>query len=151
MPEPEGLGPLFAASLLLGVLLVVATLTRRWLGRREARAGALTAKARSFSTDAQEDPGRELLALADSLRDALVQRFGESWRAKTTEEVGASSTLVEFLGQERLGVLVEFLETVDRVKFAEAAAPSNPEVWREPARALAERLAAGARSTTIGK
>lgn len=58
------------------------------------------------------------IARADRIRSALVARFGESWSARTTEEIALDQPLLERLGPERTEILVEYLRRADRIKFA---------------------------------
>jgi hypothetical protein len=63
-------------------------------------------------------PRGRLVALSMSTKNALAARFGPTWRAKTTEELAAEPILAEFLGPEPLRELIEFLDRIDRLKFA---------------------------------
>ena len=69
-------------------------------------------------------PRGRLVALSKSTRNALAARFGTTWRAKTTEELAAEPLLAEVLGPEPLRDLIEFLDRIDRLKFATER--SNP-------------------------
>jgi hypothetical protein len=80
-------------------------------------------RARSRSDRASNEapdvtPRGRLVALSASTRQALTARFGATWRAKTTEELAAEPKLAEVLGPEPLKNLIEFLDRVDRLKFA---------------------------------
>jgi len=63
-------------------------------------------------------PRGRLVALANTTKNALAAQFGPTWRAKTTEELAADPVLAEVLGPEPLGELIEFLDGIDRLKFA---------------------------------
>ena len=63
-------------------------------------------------------PRGRLVALSTSTKNALAARFGTTWRAKTTEELAAEPLLAEVLGPEPLQELIEFLDRIDRLKFA---------------------------------
>ena len=94
---------------------------RPWLGCMEAVCAAVwpgrvpTARA---STSRTSTPRGRLVALSMSTKNALAARFGPTWRAKTTEELAAEPTLAEVLGPEPLRELIEFLDRIDRLKFA---------------------------------
>jgi hypothetical protein len=63
-------------------------------------------------------------------REALVRAFGPSLRARTTEEVAASSSLAERFGDEVMQRVVAYLRAVDRAKFSgDASAPDDELGW----------------------
>jgi hypothetical protein len=79
--------------------------------------------ARSRAADATPDepditPRGRLVALSMSTKNALAARFGATWRAKTTEELAAEPMLAAVLGPAPLKELIEFLDRIDRLKFA---------------------------------
>ncbi len=74
-----------------------------------------------------ETPRGRLLALSQSVREALTVQFGASSRAKTTEELSTDAQLEQVLGPEGLRELIRFLDHVDRLKFA----PERPSRGRE--------------------
>jgi hypothetical protein len=59
-----------------------------------------------------------MVAWAVAVREALVARFGPSWRAKTTEEIAEDHALAFALGVEDADRLLAFLGEADRAKFA---------------------------------
>ncbi|MFO0961255.1 MAG: hypothetical protein U0800_28065 [Isosphaeraceae bacterium] len=72
-------------------------------------------------------PPDGLIERAERIRSALVVRFGESWAARTTEEIAGSPALIDHLGPERAGELVGYLRLADRAKFAPLAEPPTPD------------------------
>jgi hypothetical protein len=161
--RPIGLG-VAAVTLALVVLVAVSW---RLLARRPSRQpgrsnGSVPA---APGQPATEPSDRErLIACAEEVRSALVARFGEGWRAKTTEEVAASAGLAEALGSETAGELIAFFRTADLAKFAgdrfdAQAVPGDdqraPTGWAERSSELVSRIAAagtaGAKSTINGK
>lgn len=96
------------------VLAVAAWLLWRTFRRRYAR--SLEGPATPDALDVT--PRGRLVALSTSAKSALATRFGPAWRAKTTEELAVETVLGELLGPEKLVELIEFLDRIDRLKFA---------------------------------
>jgi hypothetical protein len=98
-----------------------------------------------------------MAAWSIAVREALVARFGASWRARTTEEIAADATLAEALGPEPTARLVEFLSDADRAKFddrdgLQPPVPDDLPDWLIAFVAPTSNVpAAGARSRIIGK
>jgi hypothetical protein len=117
-----------------GLAAVVAlTLRRRALRRRSVTSqAAVRATVPPGPGDGADDRER-LIALAGTLRSALAERFGEGWRAKTTEEIAASPELAGELGVDGASSLVDFLRLADLAKFAgdhfNPSAVSDPASW----------------------
>ncbi len=74
----------------------------------------------SVSSLASIDSGARgrLLALSVGLRDALSGHLGASFRARTTEEIAVDNRVSALLGEERFRQFLQFLDLVDRIKFA---------------------------------
>ena len=114
---------------LLAVLFAALHLSR--IARRRtptARAsGSPTAGLdRRSSADSALD---RVVELSDTFRETLVGRFGEAWRAKTTEEIAQEPQLHEALGTDAAGGLLAFLHIADLAKFAGDRLPGYlPEV-----------------------
>jgi hypothetical protein len=107
-------GVLTALALL--AVLVLTGLGLLWRHRRRAaRTGPFTPGTGS-ETDAS--PRDRLVALSQSVRDALTLQFGAAGRAKTTEELAADDRLEQLLGNEGFRELIRFLDQIDRLKFA---------------------------------
>jgi hypothetical protein len=96
----------------------------RFLRRRLAR----SRPDRAALADLDLTPRGRLVALSTSTKHALTARFGPTWRAKTTEELAAEPILAEVLGPEPLKDLIEFLDRIDRLKFA----AERPDQIRQP-------------------
>jgi hypothetical protein len=117
-PEPWTDDPPIMAVVVATV--AVASLLSAWLlwrlfRRRRARA----ARPSVIGGNPPDDtPRGQILALSDSIREALIRQFGTAWRAKTTEELAEDSQLEQALGQEPLEELIRFLDRVDLLKFA---------------------------------
>jgi hypothetical protein len=58
------------------------------------------------------------MGLHESLREGLTTRFGNAFRAKTTEELSADERLAEHLGGEDFRDLIRFMDQLDRLRFA---------------------------------
>jgi hypothetical protein len=106
------------AALLLVVILSWAALYSVWRHRRIARSKKEQEKKALFEEPPNATPRERLIGLSGSLRAALTDRFGTSYRARTTEELGADGELGELLGVERFEQLIQFLDQIDRLKFA---------------------------------
>jgi hypothetical protein len=133
-PEPwPKSSPLESLWLLLGTLIlpVAGWLIWRMVRRRGARSNQGSAVPDTLDVT----PRGRLVALSTSTKNALASRFGSTWRAKTTEELAAESPLRDVLGPEMLGQLIEFLDRIDRLKFA-------PERPYHNGQSLPEELAA---------
>jgi hypothetical protein len=89
-----------------------------------------------------------IVALAEAARGALVERFGASWRAKTTEEIAADASPAEAFGPETAARLVALLGEADRVKFSGEGGDAQgveADAWAAWVESFV--AAAGARST----
>jgi hypothetical protein len=86
-------------------------------------------------------PRGRLVALSITAKSALAARFGLNWRAKTTEELATQPALAELLGPEMLGELIEFLDRVDRIKFAPHQKSQNGRSLEEELEAWDPRIA----------
>jgi hypothetical protein len=118
------------------ILAIPALAVLGWVCWKIIRRGlARSHSARASHDDSDATPRGRLVALSKSTRNALTARFGATWRAKTTEELAAEPLLAEVLGPEPLRDLIQFLDRVDRLKFA--AERSNQ--FRQP---LDDELAA---------
>jgi hypothetical protein len=68
-------------------------------------------------------PRERLVYLSNTIRLTLTDKFGPSFRAKTTRELAADSGLAALFGGSEFLRLIEFLDLVDRLKFA----PERPD------------------------
>ena len=137
VPPRPNLGPepwsepqsMWAASIVIVVGLVVSVVVAGFLfailrRRRVAR----RAQEKRPPLDEGDITARErLIGLSGSLREALVDRFGPLYRARTIEELFTDSHLGEALGADRLELLIKFLVEVDQLKFAPERAPRDQE------------------------
>lgn len=123
--EPQAMqGPLFALLALVLFVGVSAVLYVIWRRRKIAR----RPQEKQPPIEAAGATARDqLIGLSGSLRGALVDRFGPSYRARTIEELFADKTLGELLGAEHLEQLTHFLIQVDQLKFAPERAPRDQE------------------------
>lgn len=121
-----------------------------WIARRiRARRN----QPRRMTVPAPPVPADPIEALADSVRARLVARFGEAWRARTTEEIAGSPAIAEALGPDAFARLVAFLQAVDVVKYSgreRADSDAIRAAWSEWAAHFLSG-AEGARSTSTGK
>ena len=69
-----------------------------------------------------------MIEASESIRRALVARFGPAWIAKTTEEFTSEPDLAAQLGPERTGPLLAVLREADRLKFSDASATRSPQL-----------------------
>ncbi|MGP0068996.1 MAG: hypothetical protein ACLQGP_36025 [Isosphaeraceae bacterium] len=123
---PEPMTRAYSALVVLVLLLIAALLWRRY--RRHAARTRRDPGASGALPDANPTPRDRLVALSGSIRDALTVPFGNSCRAKTTEELAADSRLEQLLGDEELRELIRFLDQVDRLKFAPERSDGHQEV-----------------------
>jgi hypothetical protein len=97
----------------------------------------------------------QMTAWSAEVRGTLADRFGEHWRARTTEEIAGDVSLIERLGDETAARLVRFLIDADRAKFDDREGLQPPLVDAVPewvAGFVASSVpAAGARSMINGK
>ncbi len=117
----------------VGALVLVAGALVIWRMVRGRRARLPGGQAAAEVIDVT--PRGRLVALSTSTKSALASRFGPAWRAKTTEELATEAALRDVLGPEMLGELIEFLDRIDRLKFA-------PERRERNGRSLQDELAA---------
>jgi hypothetical protein len=117
-PEPWSDSQSIATGVVLAVtlfaVLVILFVWRQIRRGRTRRVG----RVRSNQSPRDATPRGRLVALSDSIRDALADQFGTTWRAKTIEELSAEVKLEEVLGSEQLRELIRFLDQVDHLKFA---------------------------------
>jgi hypothetical protein len=160
-PEPwPDAGPITGLLLVLGLMaaLLLAGAGLLWRHHRKAprvRQGRL-APAAGF--DSQPTPRDRLVALAESVRDALTVQFGAPSRAKTTEEWAADARLVQLLGEPDFQELIRFLDQIDRVKFAPEHSDNHHEAiqealvsWEPRVASLQARLRIKPRSRAKGR
>jgi hypothetical protein len=100
-----------------------------------------------------DTPAAAVDAFAQSVRTRIITRFGETWRARTTEQIAGDPGIAEALGPDEFAKLVTFLREVDVLKYS-GHDDTNPEAilarWSDwAAHFVAE--AAGARSATTAK
>jgi hypothetical protein len=116
-PEPWTTSPPLNPSwMLLAIPTAVVFVWAFWKLLR--RSLARPRQDRAAPDEPDVTPRGRLVALSMSTKNALAARFGATWRAKTTEELATEPTLAEVLGPEPLRELIEFLDRIDRLKFA---------------------------------
>ncbi len=126
LPDPPG-WPWLVVALALAAALAFMVVRLRRRHKARARAGPAPVEAAGPVEAPTDGPP----ALPDRVREALVRAFGPSWRARTTEEVAASSALVDRFGDEVAGRVVAYLRAADRAKFSAdgAGPPEDLEGW----------------------
>jgi len=121
-PEPwsetRSVTDAYSVAFALLVILSGAALYGVWRKRRIARGKGAKPPVIDERPDAA--PRERLIGLAGSLRTALTDRFGASYRARTIEELSADGDLGKLLGVELFGQLIQFLDQIDQLKFAPA-------------------------------
>jgi hypothetical protein len=164
-PEPltqhwyEGGRPV-GVGLILAVVAAFVLMLRAWRkqGRQAAPDGARAGGSEADGTVAAVRD--RFIARSTAVRTALVERFGNPWRAKTTEEVAVALGGDGSVDGDLVERLVGFLHLADLAKFGGAQfdgaagalsaqrGPVDPDGWCAE---LVAGLAAGARSTISGK
>ena len=133
-PEPwTEAQPITEILLVLGLMaaLLLAGLGLLWHRRRRARRDRRGRLAGGVGPDSEPAPRDRLVALAESVREALTVQFGAPSRAKTTEEWAADERLVQLLGEPDFQELIRFLDQIDRVKFAPERSDNHHEAIQE--------------------
>ena len=114
--DPDATRWLMPAAAVATVLVLLAV----WLWYR--RRAALRSRRSAIPADglaiANATPRDRLVGLSESIRDAMTVQFGSSCRAKTTEELAVDEKLPQLLGEDGFRELMQFLDRIDRVKFA---------------------------------
>lgn len=110
----------FALAIAAGIILALAVRSgRRWARARRARAAIPT----------MPPPGAGAAELAHAARAALVAILGESWAARTTEEIVESeAALHAAFGEKQTTQLLAFLREADTARFADRDKPAD--AWR---------------------
>lgn len=135
VPPRPNLGPepwresYSTTTLLVGAATLLAVALAAWWAWRRYRYWRRRRNKPALDVPAihQDDsPAGKLLDLAAEVRGALITRFGPALRARTTEEIAADPEMREFLGDERLDLLIRLLAEADHWKFA-----TRPENGRE--------------------
>lgn len=157
MPGRPATAWLFLIVLLVAGGAVALLKILRSRGRpRAARALPLEATAGPFASRRDQ-----MIAWSAAAREALAARSGPQWRARTTEEIAAETSLAGTLGDDLAAQLVGFLTEADRAKFddrdgLQPPLPGDLPGWlaafvaSSSPTAVAE-AAAGARSRINGK
>lgn len=130
-----------------------------WAGyRRRSLRGRRAARMDGVSSGADDGPRGRLVGLSETIRDALTAQFGSSFRAKTTEELSADEGLLDLLGDEGFRELMQFLDRIDRLKFApEGLAGQDEELsralatWEPLMTSVAQRIRARPRSRPMSE
>jgi hypothetical protein len=127
----------------LTVVLALAGLGLLWRRHRRAARARQAQLARGAEPESQTAPRDRLVALAESVREALTVQFGAPSRAKTTEEWAADQRLVQLLGEPDFQELIRFLDQIDRVKFAPERSDNHQEAlvtWAPRVASLQARI-----------
>jgi hypothetical protein len=130
----------------LAGVVVVGLVIWRLRGRRRGRKVSSGSHSNADVAATTQTPEDALVTLGLSVRQELIDRLGQAWRAKTTEELSASAQLSEVFGPEPLSELVRFLDRVDQLKFArvrsggDSGLDSELEAWRPRIDSVCERL-----------
>lgn len=155
-PEPLDSSTISSIWLVIPAILIVVTVLLVSLRLLRGRLRGKTGK--GPDRQARPTPGTSadvLIELSGKIRGTLVERFGEAWRAKTTEEISSEPALWEVFGRETAERLVAILSEADRVKFAaEEMVETRSQSEDADDRAVFVSgflAAAGARSMTTGK
>jgi hypothetical protein len=129
----------------------LALLVVYWIGRRRRKAKpVISGEIQAEPVESDGSPRQRLIAASEVVRSALIGAFGPAWGSKTTEEIGADRTLLEFIEPDEVARLLGFLKGADRAKFA-SGEPDWPDDWEAWVASFVEGLGAGASSRSIGK
>ncbi len=145
-PLPDGVATGWWVGLSVLVVMVVMASLWRWRRRRRVMNAASLEAAVGLGGASGASAEDLMLGLGVSVRGLLIERFGQVWRAKTTEELATSLDLAKILGEEGLAELVAVLDRVDQIKFASAGEESGRSLegelgmWRPRADGVMERL-----------
>ena len=146
-PEPWPEPPGFSAWWWLSGVILLAAIAGSIRRRRDVPA-PLTLE--DVDGSAARSCTERLIALAQTVRQAMSTRVGPTWAARTTEEMAASLGDVEPAVRERI---LRLLDDADQAKFAGGSVDDAhlraAEVWA--AEALAGLRAEGARSIQNGR
>ena len=82
-------------------------------------------------TDSNTSPRDCLVALSESIRDALILQLGTACRAKTTEELSTDDRVEQLLGDQCRTELIRFLDQIDHLKFAPERSGNHHEALQE--------------------
>ena len=121
----------------VAVLLAVrkARHQRAWLG-----ANAAGSAGSEPVGDTELSPGHRLIASSGAVRAALIAGFGPGWSSRTTEEIALDPTLGDRLGADTAGLIVAYLQRVDRAKFA-GEDVEDVEEWIDRGHAILQQIA----------
>lgn len=84
--------------------------------------------AREHPENQDDEPGtaaERVLRASRRLRERISGRLGESYQARTVEELGDSEELKGWLGPEPFGQVIKILKLADQIKFAGEAATED--------------------------
>jgi hypothetical protein len=105
-----------APVVFLVLLFAVSAVVYGWWRRR--RVARIRGKKQQPADRPDATPRERFIGLSGSLREALADRFGPAYRARTIEELFVDSQLGDLLGAGPLERLTHFLVQVDQLKFA---------------------------------
>jgi len=129
-PWPAWLGP---AGLPLAAVLALAAVAMLRARSRSRRPRTSPTDGPANATAGANGEPTGVLALAGQVREALVRRFGDAWRAKTTEEVAADLAKAPGIDPETRARVADLLLAADRLKFAggeaDPASQTPPTDW----------------------
>ncbi len=120
-PEPWSSASPVWTPLELGIVvaMVVLIATLAVLKRRRLRAAARDERLGTSDLDVADlTPSQRLVASSAAVRAALIAEFGPTWGARTTQEIAADPLLADRLGPVAAESVVDYLDQVDRAKFA---------------------------------
>ena len=148
VPPCPNLGPepWYEAQPVPGVLLVLlmpGCVLLGWFFWRRLRRGRTRLKRGDRAPEDRPDatPRERLVALSNSIREAMTVQYGTTWRAKTTEELSADGLLVQAVGPEGFKELIRFLDQVDHIKFAPERSNQHHESLRHDLQIWEPRVA----------
>ncbi len=135
----------------IAILLALLALIFVVFLRRRSRRGKRLSGVPMFPDTSDESERERMIAWSIAVREALASRFGNVWKARTTEEIADDPQLLAQIGSERSERLIRFLREADRAKFADSSAALDYFDFDGLAELLTPPApAAGARSKTNG-
>ncbi len=126
-PEPWSETPPSWTAYFGLALLFVLSCAALYSVRRHRRNARGKGEKRQVFERPDATPRERLIGLSGSLRVALTDRFGASYRARTIEELAADGQVGELLGGEPFDQLIRFLDQIDQLKFAPVRTPAYQE------------------------
>lgn len=145
LPEPQATPLIWVVALLtIGAVAILLSAIRMRRRRRASKIGDACANA-AF-------PDTPQIQAAEEIRRAMIDRFGQEYEARTTEELCDDLRLKEAIGADRLAEVVAILGAADVEKFGGKVDETlDPEALAQRLSVLLASIRAGAISSKSGR